>query len=440
MPTIEEYLQMLQTDPQAMKQAQMSGLLGGMGMGLLSAPGWRGVSNMGMAGYQGAMDGRASAQNAGLEKLKQRQLAQGMAGADMDFAAKKQASDDNNLARTTLQNFQMPSPLPSMSPTNANAQALAQAPKQGPYEQLMAKAEALEAKGLYPQAAPLRAQADKLKAKWDSTPRMGTDAQGNRYQFILDDQGNEKRLQAGPDKSKLHFVSDGRNAGIGLDEYTGERRAGGVPVSMAPGESARLALEQAKFGYQKGRDTIEDGRKATADAAGPKPERPTDQQLATQSYLARMRNASKTIGALEGGDYTPGIPGAILDAAGKVPVVGSIAKGVGTAAGNYLYPEAPSYKQAQSEWVRAKLRKESGAVIGKEEEEGEIRTYFPQPLDPPEVVKQKAEARAAVEAAMDDQAAGTRRSASGGPAVGTVVNGFKFKGGDPNKRENWVQQ
>ncbi len=59
-----------------------------------------------------------------------------------------------------------------------------------------------------------------------------------------------------------------------------------------------------------------------------------------------------------------------------------------------LSPEFQQYKQAQDDWIRAKLRKESGAVIGVEEEEGERRTYFPQIGDSPQVIAQKARARA----------------------------------------------
>lgn len=50
-------------------------------------------------------------------------------------------------------------------------------------------------------------------------------------------------------------------------------------------------------------------------------------------------------------------------------------------------------KAAQDDWIRAKLRKESGAVIGADEMEQERRTYFPQPGDAPPVVAQKAQAR-----------------------------------------------
>jgi hypothetical protein len=53
-----------------------------------------------------------------------------------------------------------------------------------------------------------------------------------------------------------------------------------------------------------------------------------------------------------------------------------------------------AYKQTANQWIRAKLRKESGAVIGDEETESEFRTYFPQYGDGPEVIARKAAARA----------------------------------------------
>ena len=57
--------------------------------------------------------------------------------------------------------------------------------------------------------------------------------------------------------------------------------------------------------------------------------------------------------------------------------------------------------QAQRDWVRAKLRKESGAVIGEEEMAEEIRTYFPQPGENAELRKQKQKARKEAERQME---------------------------------------
>ena len=50
--------------------------------------------------------------------------------------------------------------------------------------------------------------------------------------------------------------------------------------------------------------------------------------------------------------------------------------------------------------MRAKLRRESGAVIAREEAASEVRTYFPMPGDSPEVIRQKADARRAVSDVM----------------------------------------
>ncbi|MBN66127.1 MAG: hypothetical protein CMM94_00965 [Rickettsiales bacterium] len=62
--------------------------------------------------------------------------------------------------------------------------------------------------------------------------------------------------------------------------------------------------------------------------------------------------------------------------------------------GNYLTSsDYQSYKQAAENWVRANLRRESGAVIGEEEMAREITTYFPQPGDSPQVIEQKRKAR-----------------------------------------------
>ena len=57
--------------------------------------------------------------------------------------------------------------------------------------------------------------------------------------------------------------------------------------------------------------------------------------------------------------------------------------------------DSQSYKQAQEDWVRAKLRRESGAAIGKDEMRQEIELYFPQYGDKPETIEQKAKARRA---------------------------------------------
>lgn len=64
------------------------------------------------------------------------------------------------------------------------------------------------------------------------------------------------------------------------------------------------------------------------------------------------------------------------------------------------------YRQGQEDWVRAKLRKESGAAIPTDEMDREIQTYFPQPGDKDAVITQKKQARATAVQAMGIAAGG----------------------------------
>jgi len=87
-------------------------------------------------------------------------------------------------------------------------------------------------------------------------------------------------------------------------------------------------------------------------------------------------------------------------------------------ASQMLDPERQKYRQAQEDWVRAKLRKESGAVIAADEMDREIRVYFPQIGDSAAVVKQKQASRKVAEAAMKTSAgrAAPKADAAGAPA------------------------
>jgi len=63
-------------------------------------------------------------------------------------------------------------------------------------------------------------------------------------------------------------------------------------------------------------------------------------------------------------------------------------------------PKQQQYYRAAMDWIRAKLRKESGAVIGAQEAADEFATYFPMPGEGPEVVAMKRQARRTAENAM----------------------------------------
>lgn len=123
------------------------------------------------------------------------------------------------------------------------------------------------------------------------------------------------------------------------------------------------------------------------------PKKPTEGQAAAGSYADRMQEASARAGQIEaqsGFDPT----NLSQNLASRVPVAGNFA----------MTPEFQQYQQAKEDWVRAKLRKESGAVIAKEEMQKEFETYWPQPGDSQEVIAAKARARQIAEQGMANQA------------------------------------
>lgn len=108
----------------------------------------------------------------------------------------------------------------------------------------------------------------------------------------------------------------------------------------------------------------------------------TDVQTTSAGYADRMEQADNLLTSIE---HDPSSMANVVQS--KMP--------------NVLRSEGyQQYEQAQRDWVRAKLRKESGAVIADEEMEKEVETYFPQPGDGPQVVKQKEEARRRANEAM----------------------------------------
>jgi hypothetical protein len=91
-------------------------------------------------------------------------------------------------------------------------------------------------------------------------------------------------------------------------------------------------------------------------------------------------------------------PGWGTRTAEAIPLVGGAIARSGQSA------ETQKFDQAAQDWIRAKLRKESGAAIGKDEMAQEYATYFPQVGDSAEKLAQKAEARRVATLAMQKSA------------------------------------
>lgn len=161
-------------------------------------------------------------------------------------------------------------------------------------------------------------------------------------------------------------------------------------------------------------DATTEAARARAAAAGQKPA--TEAERTAAGYTQRMIEATKYIDQFE----DTGKASYTSEGARSIPKVG------GAAARAVMSKEQEQYRQGQEDWVRAKLRKESGAVIGDQEMQREIETYFPMPGESPEVIQQKKASRAVAIDAMRTNA-GTalpeRYSQNAAPAASAPAAG-----------------
>jgi hypothetical protein len=114
----------------------------------------------------------------------------------------------------------------------------------------------------------------------------------------------------------------------------------------------------------------------------------TEGEKSSAGYLSRMKAAEKVMDGLS-------------EDGPAVRSIASLLVGGTNLEGLVLGNEQEKILQAQRDWVRAKLRKESGAVIGPDEMAEEIRTYFPLPGEGPEVVAQKRQSRKEAERQLE---------------------------------------
>lgn len=163
-----------------------------------------------------------------------------------------------------------------------------------------------------------------------------------------------------------------------------------------------------------------DGSRLEAIPGGPaeKDKAGTEGERTAAGYGLRMQEAERIIGSVAKKDPESQKPGAI-----------EAVTGPGVIANITSNSTRQQYRQAQEDWVRAKLRKESGAVIGEDEMKREISTYFPQPGDRPDVIKQKAQARQVAMEAMNTSAGKAAIKKPGLPSSPNIDDLLKKYGG-----------
>ena len=205
-----------------------------------------------------------------------------------------------------------------------------------------------------------------------------------------------------------YLTSQSPEVRIQAQQFDQGFKTGRITEDMVDRLTPALATMQAGFNQQQesradrlSREAIARGERADKLAEGKKP---TESEQKAYGFAQRMELSDQLITNLEnkvlneGKDATALYPTATSQAAGKVPLIGDYLRTQVTS------PIQQQYRQAQENWVRANLRKESGAVIGSDEMADEIRNYFPQPGESAQVIQQKQLARQVTQDAMKTSA------------------------------------
>ena len=304
--------------------------------------------------------------------------------------------------RASLMEAAQVAPAPTPAPSKADQR----------FDELMRKADVANQFNRPEDAQKFLDQAYKIKPveEFSTTPQFGMSPQGTPISFVLSKSGAMRLLDV---QRNPEFNYQDTGSFISVRDKNTNRELERIPKTMTPGEVASNRVALGNLGVAQGnlavaQENLARGafdRVETADGLmfvpkmpggqampimgpGGQPLRgagnaPTEGQSNAAGFAQRMELSESIINRLPAGSQ-PGVGTRIAEA---VPFVG------GALARSGQSTETQQYTQAAQDWIRAKLRKESGAVIGAQEMQDEFNTYFPQVGDSPERISQKAEAR-----------------------------------------------
>jgi hypothetical protein len=170
-----------------------------------------------------------------------------------------------------------------------------------------------------------------------------------------------------------------------------------APPPVATGGEARLEgkpIEQKVETWSQPTSVIKNGKPVMIQTSNQGNERerpdlapadstkaPTQDQSNAAGFYSRMQQSERIISQIEAEGYSP--------AANK----GDFFSAGGTFTNWATSPKGQKYYNAATNWIRANLRKESGAAIGVDEAKQEYSTYFPIPGDTKDTIEQKRQLR-----------------------------------------------
>lgn len=244
--------------------------------------------------------------------------------------------------------------------------------------------------------------ADLMTAQKAMRPETFSLAEGAQ-QFERDPfTGQVRQVASGAAKEKPIQFQDLGNVVIGIQ---GGKEVMRLPKGRAPEGPVSLQTVETENGVQllnprTGALTplMQNGKPVMGKGAGSL----TEGQANAVTYGLRMLEADEILKPLENsglkdtGKIRSGVSGTL----GAVPLIGdALSRGSDNIFNTLpsilggLSPEQQKVIQARTNFITAILRKESGASISPTEFATAEKNYFPAPGDPPEVVKQKQQAR-----------------------------------------------
>lgn len=240
-------------------------------------------------------------------------------------------------------------------------------------------------------------ETEKQATKWGMNPTKGINEKGQPDYFVVNELGQKQFLGVNPYETPKEAKTSLVKTSKGFEVVRDGELPKGAPVEtqQQPRQPRLQQVTNENGTYLLDIDTGETkpvivGGKQLKPTTPQK--EPSVEEGKSAGYAFRMGEATKIISEFE--KDKKGLPSYAPSIASSVPFVG-----------NYLEREVQNkdqqlYKNAAMAWLRAKLRDESGAVIGKGEASDEYQTYFPVMGDTAETIKQKALLRDVAEREM----------------------------------------